>query len=61
MVQKLPLTLVFSYLAYLDDIQQLLNLLSRGSRVFYAKNEGAIKHFVLYKPIPQLTIVMSDS
>ena len=61
LVQKLPLTMVLSYLAYLDDIEQLLNLLSRGSRVFFMKNEGAIKHFVLYKPIAQMTIVFSDT
>lgn len=30
-VQKLPLTLVFAYMSYHEDIKQLLNLLCKGS------------------------------
>ena len=37
-VQKLPLTLVFAYLAHYEDLVHLLKLLCKGSSLFLDKN-----------------------
>ncbi len=37
-IQKLPLTLVFSYMMYYEDVMKLFYRLCKGSRVFLERN-----------------------
>ena len=56
-VQKLPLTLVFAFLAHHEDVEQLLRLLCRGSSAFLDKNREQLWHFCTERPLKHMTIV----
>ena len=57
---KLPIfnvtALVLSYVAYIDDVHELLNVLSKGTALYHRKHEAILSQFMtVYKP--QLTTI----
>lgn len=58
---KLPMTMILSYMAHLEDIKQLLRLLSKSTNYFLDQNLKQIWHFATDRPLERFTLAFGYS